>query len=65
MSPRTASSAPAPSPIRVTSGRSKLDHAIVASLLAMGALNLFVMADQVAGTAHAATAPHACGAPLA
>ena len=38
---------------------------IIVSLLAMGALNLFVMADQVSGTAHAATPVHACGAPLA
>jgi len=70
MSPRTTSIVSAPLPVRTLpvrnwGGRSKLDWAIIVSLLAMGALNLFVMADQVSGTAHAATAVRACGAPLA
>jgi hypothetical protein len=57
---------------RTTLARTKLDWAIIASLLAMGALNLYAMADQfgVATKAYAASAeaggkPHACGAPLA
>lgn len=47
--------------------RTKLDWAIIASLLAMGALNLYVMADQF-GPTKAYAAPvrsHSCGAPLA
>jgi hypothetical protein len=43
--------------------RSKLDCAILASVLAMGAMNLLVMSDQLgATTAHAAPA---CGVKLA
>ncbi|EJL23606.1 hypothetical protein [Novosphingobium sp. AP12] len=70
----TASTAPhqglAPArsvPQRSTLARTKLDWAIIASLLAMGALNLYVMADQF-GPTKAYAAPvktHACGAPLA
>lgn len=54
-----------------TLARTKLDWAIIAALLAMGALNLYVMADQFGATkAYAAThAPgtptRACGASLA
>lgn len=44
--------------------RSKLDCAIIASVLTVGVLNLLVMTGQLAVTpAHAATP--ACGAPLA
>lgn len=66
MSPRSSNTASAYTPIRSERVRTKLDRAIFVSLLAMGALNLFVMADQV-GAAHAATTipTHACGAPLA
>ncbi|HKU09280.1 MAG TPA: hypothetical protein VJR30_24700 [Bradyrhizobium sp.] len=43
--------------------RSKLDWAIIASVLAMGTLNLVVMSDQFgAARAHAAAA--VCGVPL-
>lgn len=50
--------------------RSKLDWAIVVSLLSMAALNLYMMADQIGATKAyaapaAAPATHACGAPLA
>jgi hypothetical protein len=60
-----------PAPVRSTMARTKLDWAIIASLLAMGGLNLYVMADQFGATkAYAAThetsvKTHACGAPLA
>jgi hypothetical protein len=60
-----------PAPVRSTMARTKLDWAIIASLLAMGGLNLYVMADQFGATkAYAAThetsvKAHACGAPLA
>ncbi|HUD27489.1 MAG TPA: hypothetical protein VMQ93_01365 [Novosphingobium sp.] len=74
MPSRTASTAPyqGPAPVRPAANgsslaRTKLDWAIIASLLAMGALNLYVMADQF-GPAKAYAAPvksHACGAPLA
>ncbi|EIZ77125.1 hypothetical protein WSK_4309 [Novosphingobium sp. Rr 2-17] len=66
MSPRSSIFAPAHEPVRTERVRTRLDRAIVISLLVMGALNLFVMADQV-GAAHAATTipTHACGAPLA
>ncbi|MBT0669801.1 hypothetical protein HT136_15645 [Novosphingobium profundi] len=46
-----------------TLARTKLDWAIIASLLAMGALNLVAMADHI-GPAKAYAAP-VCGAPLA
>ncbi|PNU02298.1 hypothetical protein [Novosphingobium guangzhouense] len=53
-----------PSP-RSTLARTKLDWAIIASILAMGALNLVALADKVAvPEAHAASV-HSCGAPLA
>lgn len=78
MPSRTASTAPyqgpapvRPAPVRSTLARTKLDWAIIVSLLAMGAFNLYVMADQF-GPAKAYAAPaetavksHACGAPLA
>lgn len=48
---------------RATLARTKLDWAIIASLLAMGALNLMAMADQL-GPAKAYAAP-ICGVPLA
>ncbi|WP_404482296.1 hypothetical protein [Novosphingobium sp. BL-52-GroH] len=80
MSSHTASTAPREvrsTPVRSTLARTrlartKLDWAIIASLLAMGALNLYAMADQfgVATKAYAASADagaksHTCGAPLA
>lgn len=43
--------------------RSKLDWAIIASVLAMGTLNLIVMSDQLGGGKAYAAAP-VCGAPL-
>lgn len=43
--------------------RSKLDWAIVASVLAMGTLNLVVMSDQLGATKAYAAAP-VCGVPL-
>ncbi len=48
---------------RSTLARTKLDWAIIASLLAMGALNLIAMADHI-GPAKAYAA-QVCGAPLA
>ncbi len=45
-------------------GRSKLDWAIILSVLAMTAFNLVAMADDFAPTAYAAPV-EACGAPLA
>ncbi|MYM00175.1 hypothetical protein GR702_20695 [Novosphingobium sp. FGD1] len=57
----------APVPAANGAFRSRLDWAIIVSLLSMGALNLYVMADQF-GPAKAYAAPvktHACGAPLA
>lgn len=71
MSSRTASTAPSqgPASVRSTLARTKLDWAIIASLLAMGAFNLYVMADQFGPTkAYAAGSPikaRLCGAPLA
>ena len=41
--------------------RSRLDAAIIASVLAMGALNLLVMAGQVAPARAYAAAPCHCG----
>ncbi|EJU11967.1 hypothetical protein LH128_16241 [Sphingomonas sp. LH128] len=50
---------------RSTLARTKLDWAIIVSMLAMGALNLVALADKVAvPEAHAASV-HSCGAPLA
>lgn len=43
--------------------RSKLDWAIIASVLAMGTLNLVVMSDQFGATTAYAAAP-VCGVPL-
>jgi hypothetical protein len=43
--------------------RSKLDWAIIASVLAMGTLNLAVMSDQWGATKAYAAAP-VCGVPL-
>lgn len=71
--PREVRSAPMRSTaVRSTLARSKLDWAIIASLLAMGALNLYAMAGQFgvatkayAASADAGTRPHTCGAPLA
>ncbi|MEJ2456877.1 MAG: hypothetical protein P8Y58_01485 [Novosphingobium sp.] len=64
---RTAKTQPAQQParpaVRSTLARTRLDWAIIISLLAMGAFNLLVMADNFATTAHAA-AP-VCGVPLA
>jgi hypothetical protein len=75
MSPSTASTAPhqGPAPARSLStlARTRLDWAIIASLMAMGALNLYAMADQFgpakayAASADAGVKTHACGAPLA
>lgn len=59
------STGPRSTPLRSTMARTKLDWAIIASLLAMGALNLVALADKVAiPEAHAAPV-RACGAPLA
>ena len=58
---RTANTEPAP---RSTMARTKLDWAIIISLMAMAALNLIVMAGQFGATKAYAAAP-ACGAPLA
>jgi len=61
---RHTTSEPAARPVRSSLARTKLDWAIIISLLAMGAYNLIVMADQIGpATAHAA-AP-VCGVPLA
>jgi hypothetical protein len=50
---------------RSTLARTKLDWAIIVSMLAMGALNLVALADKVAvPEAHAASV-RSCGAPLA
>lgn len=80
MSSHTASTAPREvrsvpvrsTPARSTLARTKLDWAIIASLLAIGALNLYAMADQFgmatkayAASAETGTKTHACGAPLA
>lgn len=55
-------------PADLAASRSRLDCAIIASVLAVGLLNLLVMTGQLSATpAHAAapaSAP-ACGAPLA
>lgn len=51
-------------PARSTLARTKLDWAIIISLLVMAAFNLFVMADQFGATKAYAAAP-ACGVPLA
>lgn len=64
MSLRTANTELAARPVRSTIARTKLDWAIIASLLAMAAFNLFAMAGQFGATkAHAAVS--ACGASLA
>lgn len=55
-------------PARSTLARTKLDWAIIAAVLAMGALNLYAMADQFGVATRAYAAPvktYACGAPLA
>jgi hypothetical protein len=41
--------------------RNRLDAAIIASVLAMGALNLVVMADQIAPAKAYAATPCRCG----
>lgn len=64
MPPRSVSPAPTDRPVRATLARTRLDWAIIVSLLAMGALNLFVMADQLGATRAYAAAP-VCGVPLA
>jgi hypothetical protein len=43
------------------SSSTRLDAAIVASVLAMGALNLFVMADQIGPARAYAASPCRCG----
>lgn len=66
MQPSTAAEPAPPRPTRVhsTLARTRLDWAIIISLLMMGAFNLIVMADRLGpATAHAATP--ACGVPLA
>ncbi|SFG14337.1 hypothetical protein SAMN05518801_10867 [Novosphingobium sp. CF614] len=64
MQSRNADTAPAARSIRSTLARTKLDWAIIISLLAMGAFNLAVMADQFGATKAYAATP-ACGASLA
>jgi hypothetical protein len=49
-------------PITHKAERSRLDAAIIASVLAMGALNLVVMADQIAPAKAYAAIPCRCGA---
>jgi hypothetical protein len=44
-----------------TFGRPQLDLAIIASVLAMGSLNLLVLADQLGSTKAYAAAPCRCG----
>lgn len=51
-------------PVRSTLARTKLDWAIIISLMLMGAFNLIVMADQFGATKAYAAAP-VCGVPLA
>lgn len=63
MQPSTAITQPARS-IRSGIVRSRLDWAIIASLLAMAAFNLIAAAGQF-GTAEAHAATPACGIPLA
>jgi hypothetical protein len=48
-------------PADSSTGRTRLDAAIIASVLAMGALNLFVMADQIGPARAYAAAPCRCG----
>lgn len=50
---------------RSTLARTKLDWAIIVSMLAMGALNLVALADKVAVPEAHASSMHSCGAPLA
>ncbi len=51
--------------VRSTLARTKLDWAIIISMLAMGAFNLLVMADQFGATKAYAATPPVCGVPLA
>lgn len=44
-----------------TFGRNQLDAAIFVSILAMGSLNLLVLADQLGSTKAYAAAPCRCG----
>ena len=62
--PQCNANASSQTPVRSTLARTKLDWAIIISMLAMGAFNLLVMADQFGATKAYAAAP-ACGAPLA
>ncbi|MCT2398850.1 hypothetical protein [Novosphingobium mangrovi (ex Huang et al. 2023)] len=64
MPARNASTEPTSRPMRSNLARTKLDWAIIVSLLAMGAFNLLVMADKFGTTAAHAAAP-ICGIPLA
>ncbi|MBF7010543.1 hypothetical protein QUC32_12740 [Novosphingobium resinovorum] len=59
------STTPRSTPPRSTLARTKLDWAIIVSMLAMGALNLVALADKVAVPEAHATSVHSCGAPLA
>lgn len=65
---RTAKTQPALQPtrpaVRSTLARTKLDWAIIISLLAMGAFNLLAMADRFGVSTAYAAAP-VCGVPLA
>ena len=61
---RSAKTQPSQRPVRSTLARTKLDWAIIASLLAMGAFNLMAMADHF-GAATAYAAAPVCGVPLA
>lgn len=61
---RAVQTEPADRPVRSTMARTKLDWAIIVSLLAMAAFNLIVMAGQFGATKAYAAAP-ACGVPLA
>ncbi|WP_067734439.1 hypothetical protein [Novosphingobium naphthalenivorans] len=65
---RSAKTQPAQQPerraVRSTLARTKLDWAIIVSLLAMGAFSLMAVADHFGATTAYAAAP-VCGVPLA
>ncbi|MGE4304492.1 MAG: hypothetical protein AB7E24_10735 [Novosphingobium sp.] len=63
--PQCNANASSQTPVRSTLARTKLDWAIIISMLAMGAFNLLVMADQFGATKAYAATPPVCGVPLA
>jgi hypothetical protein len=64
MSVRHASTDPVQPSVRSATARSKLDWAIIISVLMMGAFSLMALADRF-GTATAHAAAPVCGVPLA